>query len=122
MLDLAEVPTYQERSAMDTSGDGTVSVRRGSAWGGARCAAAAEQILATTGAGPVAWTVGASVVTFPPGQGGLPTTRLECAFGPPSPGTTLDASVAVEEGRVGWHEVTAVGAGVTLVPTSRRCR
>ena len=72
VLDLAEVPTYQERRAMDTSGDGTVSGVEAQAWGRSRCATAAEQVLATTGAGPLAWTVGASSVTFPAGPGRTP--------------------------------------------------
>ena len=51
------------------------------------------------GGRPVVWTVGASSVTFPQGQGGLPTTRLECSFGADVAGvTTLDASVGIEAG------------------------
>src|SRR4029450_8705739 len=53
----------------------------------------------------------------PPGQGGLDKLRLECR---------LEAAVDVGTagvglhdgnltGRVGWHEVTAVGDGATLV-------
>ncbi len=121
VLDLAEVPTFQERRAMDTDGDGAVSDAEAAAWGAARCASSAEQIVATTAQGPLTWKVTRSAVTFPEGQGGLPTTRLECALTSPSGSATgLELAVAVEQGRVGWHEVTAVGDGVKLtsdVPT-----
>ncbi len=122
VLDLAEVPTFQERRTMDTDGDGAVSSAEASAWGAARCATTSQQIVATTPQGALSWTVVKSEVTFPQGQGGLPTTRLECALTSPSgSATSLELAVGVEQGRVGWHEVTAVGDGVTLtsdVPTT----
>jgi nickel/cobalt transporter (NicO) family protein len=115
VLDLAEIPTYQERHVMDTNADNDVSASEAQAWGATRCAAAATEIAARTDDGPVTWVVGPSTVAFPAGQGGLPTTRLECAFAADVSGaTTLAATVSVEDGRVGWHEVTAVGRGVLV--------
>ncbi len=115
VLDLAEVPTFQERRAMDTDGDGAVSDAEAAAWGAARCASAAGQIVATTTQGALTWKITRSAVTFPEGQGGLPTTRLECALTSPSGAASgLELAVAVESGRVGWHEVTAAGDGVKL--------
>ncbi len=115
VLDLAEVPTFQERRAMDQDGDGAISRSESAAWGMARCAGAADQIAASTDLGPVVWAVGASSVTFPEGQGGLPTTRLECTLTANTSGaTTLDAQISIEQGRVGWHEITAIGEGVSL--------
>lgn len=115
VLDLAEIPTFQERRSMDTNGDGAVSDAESSSWGVTRCATAAEQIVATTPQGALTWKVTSSAVTFPEGQGGLPTTRLECGFtSPVGSATGLELAVSVEQGRVGWHEVTAIGDGVKL--------
>ena len=116
VLDLAEVPTFQERGVMDRDSDGTVSAAEAATWASDRCATAATGITATTEAGAVAWVVGRSEVTFPAGQGDLPTTRLECTLAAAIPATvtTFDARVTVEDGRVGWHEIIATGAGVRL--------
>ena len=67
-----------------------------------RCATTASQIVATTDRGPVTWVVASSAVTFPPGQGSLPTTRLECALTATVTGArSLEATVSIEHGRVG---------------------
>ena len=100
---------------MDADGDGEVSAAESDAWGRGRCAQDAGQIVVTTDRGPVTWVVDRSAVTFPAGQGGLPTTRLECGLSVSVTGVrSLEAAVTVEQGRVGWHEVTAVGDGVVL--------
>ncbi len=115
VLDLAEIPTFQERSAMDANGDGTVVPAESQAWADARCASAAGQINARTSQGPVAWSIGTSTITFPTGQASLPTTRLECSYDSAiADASSFDATVAIEEGRAGWHEVTARGNGVRL--------
>jgi ABC-type nickel/cobalt efflux system permease component RcnA len=113
--DLAEVPTYQERAAMDVNGDGSVSAGEADAWAQARCSDAASRIIGTTDSGPVTWVVGRAAVTFPVGQAGLPTTRLVCALDTSAAGsTTFEARISVSEGRVGWHEVVATGDRVAL--------
>lgn len=115
VLDLAEIPTFQERSAMDADGDGAVSSVESDAWATARCAAAATQIVATTDLGPVAWSAGPATITFPEGEGGLPTTRLECELSTDLAGArTFEANVDVAQGRAGWHEITAVGDGIAV--------
>ncbi|MDP1876971.1 MAG: nickel transporter [Actinomycetota bacterium] len=115
VLDLAEIPTFQERSAMDADGDGAVSSAEADAWATARCAAAATRIVATTDLGPVAWSTGPATITFPEGEGGLPTTRLECGLSADVAGArTFEANVDVAQGRAGWHEITAVGDGIAV--------
>jgi ABC-type nickel/cobalt efflux system permease component RcnA len=56
-------------------------------------------------------------LSFPPGQGGLDTLRLECAL---RGGARVHGETAISyrggayPERIGWREVTAVGDGVTL--------
>ena len=57
---------------------------------------------------------GASVATLPIGQAGLATLRLECQYDAavtPADSHTLSFANRNLADRVGWHEVTAVGAG-----------
>ncbi len=66
---------------------------------------------------PLALAVTSSDVAFLEGSAGLATTRLACslrASARDTPGSTLTLASTVAEGRVGWHEVTAVGDGVSL--------
>ena len=100
VVDLAEVPALQARSR-----------------GAPTCAEVADRLGVAVDGRPVPLQVAGSDLSYPPGQGGLDTLRLECR---------LEAAVAVGTadvrlhdgnlaGRVGWHEVTAVGDGATLV-------
>ncbi|MDO9485689.1 MAG: nickel transporter [Actinomycetota bacterium] len=122
VLDLAEIPSFQARSGMDANGDGSPSAAESQAWADARCLAAASQIKASTDLGAVNWSVGKSTITFPQGQAGLSTTRLVCAYEAAiADASSFSAVVSIEEGRTGWHEITARGEGVRLsadVPTT----
>ena len=125
VVDSAEIPTVQHRGELDADGDGSVSDGEATA---AAAAAVPRRDRATSpcrsgavGRAPV----DRSALTFPPGQAGLQTTRLECRLtGAAAVTGALPVTVADRSGsgRVGWHEMTAVGDGVTLagstVPTA----
>lgn len=124
VVDSAEIPTAQAESAIDTDGDGTTSPDEMSAYGQARCDALVDSMELTVDDMVVAFTVTDTSFERLEGAAGLTTTRLECR---------LDAAVDLtgvhdvnlrddfESSRVGWHEITAVAAGVQLadspVPT-----
>jgi nickel/cobalt transporter (NicO) family protein len=98
VLDLAEIPTFQDRQA----GAGRASYLR-----------RIERGLRVTVAGrPVELVPVAQRVAHPAGQGGLRTTRYEVVFA----GPTLNGSETVRlddgtyAGRIGWKEIV-VGAG-----------
>ncbi len=119
VVDMAEIPTFQQ-------------------FGGARPDAAAQAAyLATTvrelQAGlrlgvneqPVALQNVAAAVTFPEGQGGLFTTRLELSFAADvaALGVGQERALQYEDqnfaGRQGWHEIVVrPAANVRLVGTS----
>lgn len=65
----------------------------------------------------VAWTVQSRQLEQPDGAAGLKTTRLTCHLTAPAK-LGSSATVAVNNtylpDRVGWHEITAVGDGLTL--------
>jgi nickel/cobalt exporter len=99
VVDLAEVPTLQARRH-----------------GPPTCEDVAGRVDVSVDGQRAALRVADSDLSFPPGEGGLETLRLECR---------LEAAVEVGRGevrlrdgnltdRVGWHEVTAAGDGATL--------
>ncbi|GAA3686551.1 hypothetical protein GCM10022224_059270 [Nonomuraea antimicrobica] len=107
VVDLAELPTLQERPEADA----TYAARR--------CAAlAAAQRLEVAGAA-VPWRVTGSALTYSPGEGGLRTSRLSCRLV-----AEVRASGAVtftdgfEQDRIGWREITVAGDGVGLTASS----
>lgn len=120
VTDEAELPTVQARGDMDTDHDGAIADTEATAWASKACASAADQTTLTLDGRRLAVHADARhSLTFPPGQAGLPTLRLEC---------TLRASARIAagrhglayrnlafDGRIGWHEVVIATSGVNLV-------
>jgi nickel/cobalt exporter len=112
VLDMAEIPALQERGAIEPDPR-------------AACATLARAVRVRIDGREGALRVDAATLTFPPGQAGLDTLRLECAF---SAALTLDADARHEldfadanyADRIGWREVTARGEGVRLATSLPR--
>jgi ABC-type nickel/cobalt efflux system permease component RcnA len=107
-LDLAELPTLQERPTVQAAGAG---------YPDGTCAAVADGYAVSVDTERMAWTVRRASFGYRPGAAGLSTSHLTCGMSAPA---RLDrpASVAVENtylaDRVGWRELTATGDGVQL--------
>lgn len=118
VIDTAEIPTAQARSIVDADGDGSVSAFERDQYGANRCDDFAVAMRLTVDSSSVPVTVRSSSFDYEAGQAGLTTSRLECQLS-----ATVDLSaprsVAFADDyltdRVGWHEVTAVGDGATLI-------
>jgi nickel/cobalt transporter (NicO) family protein len=119
VIDMAEIPTFQERQHMDIDGDGTVSDAEAAAARGPACDEQATKLRLSVGGSPAAVRAASAAISFPAGLGGLSTMRLECAYiarlAAPLAGAT---SVSFEDdsypARVGWREIVASGDGVAL--------
>jgi nickel/cobalt transporter (NicO) family protein len=123
VVDMAEIPTFQARQAIDADHDGRVAGPEASRWRDRECPRLAAGLRATLDGRQVPLAVAGSVLRFPEGVGGLDTLRLECALATPLPaGPALAYTDTNLQGRVGWREITAVGDGTTLeaadVPTT----
>jgi nickel/cobalt transporter (NicO) family protein len=127
VVDLAEIPTFQTRQAIDTDHDGTVGPAEAASWRDRECPRLAEGLRATVDGQALTLTVTGAALGFPEGVGGLETLRLECALAARLPATraagrSLTYADGNHQGRVGWREITAVGDGATLesadVPTT----
>jgi ABC-type nickel/cobalt efflux system permease component RcnA len=119
VVDLAEIPTVQLRPEIDADADGTLTEAERARWA-ARTAPdlAAGLTLAVDGAAVLLDVVSVSM-RVRPGQGGLDILRLEATFAGPlaSEGELVFADTNFGD-RIGWREVTAVGAEGTAVAGS----
>ncbi|MFJ9130793.1 nickel transporter [Streptomyces sp. NPDC102340] len=113
--DLAEIPTQQVRPELDERGRAV--------WAKERCASAARRAEADVDGRRAALEVRTADARLRPGQAGLKTLRVECAFTAPLPrekhGETHGEKVRVElrTGAAkgpGWREITARGDRMTL--------
>ena len=114
VLDLAEIPAFQLRGAIAPDPS-------------AACATLARDLAVTLDGAALALRVDRGTVSFPPGQAGLETLRLECGFGAR---WTLDArphQLAFADRsypeRIGWREITARADDVaidTVLPSASR--
>jgi ABC-type nickel/cobalt efflux system permease component RcnA len=127
VVDMAEIPTFQTRQAIDADRDGQVGGAEAARWRDRECPRLAGGLRTTVDGRALPLAVTGSALSFPEGVGGLATLRLECALAAPRPagrpsGRTLAYADANHQGRVGWREITAVGDRATLeaadVPTT----
>jgi ABC-type nickel/cobalt efflux system permease component RcnA len=118
IVDTAELPTLQDKSTVDTSGDGAVSDDERAAHAARACAEVAGRFSVSVRGERLTWTVGATSYAYAPGAAGLDTGRLDCALTAPA-GLAGPAEVRVDNhylvDRVGWREITATGTGVRLI-------
>ena len=122
VVDTAEIPTAQADRTVDADGDGAASPIELDAYGRQQCAALQAAVTVTVGEKKVALALASSSFVYRPGQAGLPTSRLDCRLEAPLDVSAGRSTVVFSDGyladRVGWHEITARGDGVTLVDPS----
>ena len=117
-VDIAELPTLQERGAVDSNSDGTTSDAERSAYARTMCGALANDLLVRVDGHQLRWTVGSATFAYVAGAAGLSTSRLECELSSPARLTaaaTVDVDNRFRSDRIGWREMTAVGHGVRLL-------
>ena len=111
VVDMAEIPTFQLLPAIDTDGDGRASATEMDAWAVRRAPGLAAGLDVTLDGRAVALTPEGAAAQLLPGQGGLQTLRFEGTFAASAP---RQGELAYGDGnftgRIGWQEVTAVGA------------
>jgi ABC-type nickel/cobalt efflux system permease component RcnA len=121
VVDHAEIPTFQERAALDADGDGTVSAREAAAYATLRCGSLGPGIALRIGGAESRLVPAGAAASLPLGPTGLETLRVECSFQVELPGFAAGDRLQVEvedrnqADRIGWREMVARGAGVDLV-------
>ncbi|MFC4070477.1 hypothetical protein [Actinoplanes subglobosus] len=121
VVDVAELPTLQDRARADLDGDGTLTPAERNGYAVAECGRFADGFAVTAGGERLGWVVSSPAYDVIPGAGGLDTSRLECSLGA-AVGLAGTVDVLVDNGyrvdRVGWREITAAGDGVRLSGSS----
>jgi nickel/cobalt transporter (NicO) family protein len=117
VLDLAEIPSFQELQRVDPDGDGPMEdeLQR---WADRTATEIAPHVVLQIGGRRSPLHVGSATATLTPGQGGLSLLRLEVTMsaGLRSRAGLLTLEDRNDPGRLGWREITARGTdGVTLV-------
>ena len=114
VLDLAEIPTFQERDELAAAGE--------AAYGRQLAAELRDGLLLEAGGQRLELRELGHHLAFPVGQGGLRTTRFEAVFeaGPLEPGRAVPLAYrdANFPERVGWKEIVVAGASGAVVRAS----
>lgn len=118
VLDMAEIPAFQEITTIDANGNGQADTSEAAAYHAVKCASLLSDLHLVLNHQPAALTLSSSSVEFPAGAGGLPTLRLTCEFTTPVANaaklTSLSYSDHSYDERIGWREIVVTTDDVTL--------
>lgn len=120
VLDMAEIPAFSEIRAMDTNHDGRAGPDERADWLDANVPRYMSGLsLTVDGRRQGPWRVVARALSFPAGQGGLSTLRLELDLAAtlevPRAGADIGFEDATFAGHIGWREIVVqAGSGVRV--------
>jgi ABC-type nickel/cobalt efflux system permease component RcnA len=119
IVDMAEIPAFQERQAMDGDGDGQVSDTESAAYLAKQAPALIAGLRLALNNAPAALQVENQRLSFPEGQGGLLTLRMEfdliAATGAATQPIAIDYHDSNFDERIGWREIVMrAGDGIML--------
>ena len=125
VLDMAEIPAFQERQRIDANGDGTVDAAETETWAADTADALRAHMSLTVNGNAASLAPVSHDVTFPDGQGGLSLLRLTVRYTAALPDGWRDSHPNVEfrddnyPDRIGWREIIVRGApGVDIIGAS----
>ncbi len=124
LIDMAEIPAFEALQRLDTNDDGVTGQDEADAYATSTCSDVRAALTVIIDTERVTMDeAGEPSLSFPPGAGGLETLRLECRFATASsPDVTTDHRLEVrdgiDDGRIGWHEVTARATNGALIVES----
>lgn len=118
VLDLAEVPTLQQKGRLDADGDGELSDEESAAYLDGELDALAKGLRLEVGDEVLPLRVLDRSAAYRPGQGGLPILRIEARFLAELPKDWEGAASYADdnyEDRIGWREIVVRGGpGVSV--------
>lgn len=118
VLDMAEVPAFQEQRLVDGNSDGQVSESEQNEYAARKASELQQGVALRLDGKPAALTLMNYELSFPPGQGGLSLLRLRVVFEAAVPaGATLTAEYQDRNysSRMGWKEVVVRASAGTAV-------
>lgn len=120
VIDMAEIPAFQESQVMDANHDGELSNVEANDYLERLAPRLAEGVLLTAGGERLPLRLTSKSISMPEGAGGLKTLRVECDFEGALPETAGAARrLRFEDAnfgeRIGWREIVVEpGPGVTV--------
>jgi nickel/cobalt exporter len=120
VLDMAEIPAFQEIQSLDADSNGDVSDAERDAYLAAKLPQIARQLHLSVNGRDLPLTPDQQELTFPAGQAGLKLLRLRAVFATPplaldATSTTIAFHNDFETDRIGWKEIVVThGAGIAL--------
>ena len=117
IVDMAEIPTFQEKNSIDASGDGQISPAERAHYATEACSRHRDDVVVSLDGTPVDLASDGTTLDLLPGAAGLEIMRLACDFHLElSGGDTGELTVAnqVYLDRIGWREMTAAASGFAL--------
>jgi ABC-type nickel/cobalt efflux system permease component RcnA len=123
VVDMAEIPAFNELQIIDSDSNGLVSQRELEEYGQQAAGKYASGLMVRVDDESIALSSNASRVTTPPGVGNLPTLRVEFDIAGPIPGLGVTARRLRFENtnyrdRLGWREiVVAAGDWISVFDT-----
>ncbi|MCO5183631.1 MAG: high-affinity nickel-transporter [Anaerolineae bacterium] len=123
VVDMAEIPTFQEREIIDSNRDGEVDSAESTAYLAQQVTTIAANLDLRVGGESAEWTLQDNAISFPEGDGGLLTTRIELSFTAPLAAAAAPWSVEFNDNnfsdRLGWQEVViAAGSDIVLLDST----
>lgn len=119
VLDLAEIPASQVRRDIDADSDGVLDESEGAAYAADECRRVTEELTLTIDGSEPTLVVQERLLTFPPGEAGLSTLRLECRYDGAVPNGLgrLEIDNGNFANRFGWHEIVLTTVDVAADTT-----
>jgi nickel/cobalt exporter len=118
VMDLAEIPAFQEIELLDTNGNRKPDSAEAEGYPAVRCASLQPSLNLSVNGKTSTLSLVSSSVEFPAGVGGLLTMRLSCEFQAPvgvADNTFyLSFHNNVFGDRLGWQEIVVIPDGVTV--------
>src|SRR5262249_6454459 len=119
IIDMAEIPTLDEKRRIDRDGDGRISAEEQQAYLAGQVPALVSRLTLLVNDRPLSLPPGTGTLEFLPGAAGLETmlicVDLEVSLAPGGQPVTVAFRDGNYEPRAGWKEIVArAGPGVTL--------
>ncbi len=118
VIDMAEIPAFQELAAIDEDGNGQPGPEEASVYHSGRCADLAGDLELRLAGRLAPLSLEQSTVSFPPGVGGLLTLRLSCRYrapvAVPAEGLAISFADRSYAERLGWREIVVRGDGLRV--------
>ncbi|HEY3227716.1 MAG TPA: hypothetical protein VGJ87_00765, partial [Roseiflexaceae bacterium] len=109
VVDMAEIPAFQERQTIDADGDGQISDAEQSAYLAKQVPALIGGLHLSIGGAPALLRPSEQELSFPAGQGGLVTLRLMLDLDAPIANAAQPIAVEYRDDnfaeRIGWREI-----------------